>query len=116
SSNNGVYSTDGSTWTKVAELPAGFEALNLTKSDIGLGNVDNTSDLEKPLSTLQEAALDARIGPEGAPVDYSGEWFHEGNQVLTAEVDETGRAASVGYKDGSARVGSGPLVEGRQEP
>lgn len=32
----------------------------LTKSDIGLSNVDNTSDLSKPISTLAQAALDGK--------------------------------------------------------
>jgi len=32
----------------------------LTKADIGLGNVDNTSDLNKPVSTAQQAALDQK--------------------------------------------------------
>lgn len=31
---------------------------NVTKSQVGLGNVDNTSDSNKPVSTLQQAALD----------------------------------------------------------
>lgn len=32
----------------------------LTKADVGLGNVDNTSDADKPVSTAQQAALDAK--------------------------------------------------------
>jgi len=32
-----------------------------TKSDISLGNVDNTSDVNKPVSTLQQAALDDKV-------------------------------------------------------
>jgi hypothetical protein len=34
---------------------------NVTKSQIGLGNVDNTSDVNKPVSTLQQAALDKKV-------------------------------------------------------
>ena len=34
----------------------------LTKSDVGLGNVDNTSDANKPVSTAQQTALDAKEG------------------------------------------------------
>lgn len=30
---------------------------NITKSSIGLGNVDNTSDIDKPVSTAQEAYI-----------------------------------------------------------
>ena len=35
--------------------------VNLTKTDIGLGNVDNTSDINKPVSTAQQAALDNKV-------------------------------------------------------
>lgn len=33
----------------------------LSKSDVGLGNVDNTSDLNKPISTAVQTALNAKI-------------------------------------------------------
>ena len=33
-----------------------------TKSDVGLGNVDNTSDANKPISTATQTALDAKQG------------------------------------------------------
>lgn len=33
----------------------------LTKSDIGLGNVDNTSDVAKPVSLLQQALADTKV-------------------------------------------------------
>lgn len=32
----------------------------LTKADVGLGNVDNTSDINKPISTAQQTALDLK--------------------------------------------------------
>ncbi|WPM80921.1 hypothetical protein R5W60_04265 [Brucella pseudintermedia] len=35
-------------------------AITLDKSDIGLGSVDNTSDINKPVSTAMQAALDAK--------------------------------------------------------
>lgn len=35
----------------------------LGKTDIGLGNVDNTSDMAKPVSTLQQAAIDLMVDP-----------------------------------------------------
>jgi hypothetical protein len=34
--------------------------VNLTKTDVGLGNVDNTSDLDKPISTSTQSALDGK--------------------------------------------------------
>ncbi len=37
-----------------------WEHETLTKSDVGLGNVDNTSDLNKPISTATQTALNAK--------------------------------------------------------
>ena len=34
---------------------------NVTKAQIGLGDVDNTSDADKPISTLTQAALDSKL-------------------------------------------------------
>lgn len=34
---------------------------SVTKAQIGLGNVDNTSDLDKPISTATQAALDGKV-------------------------------------------------------
>ena len=39
-------------------LDDGTNPHNTTKSDVGLGNVDNTSDLNKPISTATQSALD----------------------------------------------------------
>lgn len=47
----------------------------LTKADIGLGQVDNTSDINKPVSTAQQAAIDAAVAnamPSGAIMMWSG--------------------------------------------
>ena len=44
-----------STWADVKA------ALSLSKSDVGLGNVDNTSDAAKPVSTAQQTALDGKV-------------------------------------------------------
>ena len=35
--------------------------VNITRANIGLGNVDNTSDMNKPVSTAQQAAIDDAI-------------------------------------------------------
>lgn len=37
-------------------------AVTLTKSDIGLGSVDNTPDLSKPISTATQTALNLKLG------------------------------------------------------
>jgi hypothetical protein len=37
-------------------------AVTIDKTDVGLGNVDNTSDASKPISTATQTALDGKIG------------------------------------------------------
>lgn len=42
-------------------------AVTLTKSDVSLANVDNTSDANKPVSTAQATAIGAKIDKDGQP-------------------------------------------------
>lgn len=57
--------------------------VSLSKSDVGLNNVDNTSDANKPVSTAQKSALDLKIelpssANEGDLLVYrSGKWVAE---------------------------------------
>lgn len=46
--------------------PSGLSWKTLAKADVGLANVDNTSDLNKPVSTATQAAINQR-----APRDYT---------------------------------------------
>lgn len=58
--------SNGSTWDKidntdsVSSVNGKTGAVELTKQDIGLSNVDNTSDEDKPVSTAQQSALDSK--------------------------------------------------------
>lgn len=56
-----VLSYDG-TWITfpVTSVAGKTGAVTLVKGDVGLGNVDNTSDANKPISTATQAALDLR--------------------------------------------------------
>jgi hypothetical protein len=58
----GALVTDGAGWIRktYAQLKA---ALGLVKGDVGLGNVDNTSDANKPISTVTQTALDTKAVP-----------------------------------------------------
>lgn len=52
-----------SNWLQVSDY--------VSPNDIGLGNVDNTSDIDKPISTLTQAALDDKFNnPTGTVTDY----------------------------------------------
>lgn len=60
---------DGDVWLKPGSSSGGaVNSVNtktgdvvLTKADIGLGNVDNTSDANKPVSTATQAALNGKV-------------------------------------------------------
>ena len=58
---------NGETWGKVANSDAVTTVAGktgnvvLVKADVGLGNVDNTSDVNKPVSTAQQAAIDSKV-------------------------------------------------------
>jgi hypothetical protein len=43
----------------------------LTKSSVGLGNVDNTADADKPVSTATQTALDAKLASATAASTYA---------------------------------------------
>jgi hypothetical protein len=64
------------------ELSAQQAALDaLTKADIGLGNVDNTSDANKPVSTAQQTALDTKANaaqPAFTTPTLLNSWVHYG--------------------------------------
>lgn len=49
-------------------------AVTLAKGDVGLGNVDNTSDAEKPISTAVSAALSGKVDTSDARLTNSREW------------------------------------------
>jgi len=44
---------------------------NLSKSDVGLANVDNTSDADKPVSSATQTALDAKADTSAVPTELN---------------------------------------------
>lgn len=67
-----------------------------TKSDVGLGNVDNTSDVNKPISTATQTALDAKA---------SSTHTHTASQISDATT--TGRAVVTATDAAAARAAIG---------
>ena len=60
-SSNLYYTNERASAAAPVQSVAGRSgAVVLAKSDVGLGNVDNTSDLSKPISTATQSALDAK--------------------------------------------------------
>jgi hypothetical protein len=60
----------------------------LTKSSVGLGNVDNTSDANKPVSTATQTALDAKASLAGAT--FTGNVEVDGNIVVDGDLTVNG--------------------------
>lgn len=56
---NGILKGDGQGAISAAETQE-VELVTLTKTDVGLGNVDNTSDANKPISTATQTALNGK--------------------------------------------------------
>jgi hypothetical protein len=79
-----LVSSDGKRF-KTTDFTA-FVAL-LTKTDVGLGNVDNTSDVNKPVSTAQATALNAKANLGG------GNSF-TGAQTVNGAITVTGSAGA----------------------
>ena len=63
----------GATLSKHSELTLddGTNPHGTTKSDIGLSNVDNTSDIDKPISTATQTALDLKEKVANKATDLS---------------------------------------------
>ena len=58
-----------------------------TKSDVGLANVDNTSDLNKPISTATQTALDGKLSLTGGTLTGTlkttkEKWFTDGTSGI----------------------------------
>lgn len=73
-----VQLPDGSSYN-IVDNTSGFATQNyvdsavdsVTKTTIGLGNVDNTSDLDKPVSTAQQTAIDTAVATKVNKTDIA---------------------------------------------
>tara|TARA_R110000796_G_scaffold59371_4_gene136848 strand:- start:22825 stop:27495 length:4671 start_codon:yes stop_codon:yes gene_type:complete len=66
-------------------LDDGTNPHGTTKDDVGLGNVDNTSDLDKPISTATQTALDLKANDDEV-VHLTGNEVVSGVKTLTDEL------------------------------
>ena len=57
---------------------------NINKESLGLGNVDNTSDLDKPISTATQAALDNKVDKEDGKGLSSNDYTDEEKTKLAS--------------------------------
>jgi hypothetical protein len=58
------FATAAATAAPVQSVAGRTGAVTLAKADVDLGNVDNTSDLNKPISTATQTALDAKVSSD----------------------------------------------------
>lgn len=92
---NGIATLDGA--GKLTQMP--------TKADVGLGNVDNTSDVNKPVSTAQSAAIAASIAAHNAAPDPHPQY------TTTAEASAAAPVQSVAGKTGTVALNTGDVSE-----
>ena len=99
---SGVSATqDGTLSADVQSVAGKTGTVTLDKSDVGLGNVDNTSDANKPVSTATQTALDGKLDTSGGTM--SGDIAMGSNSITgLAEPTNSGDAATKGYVDSKA--------------
>lgn len=68
---------------------------SVTKAQVGLGNADNTSDVDKPVSTAQQSAIDAAITAIKGGVAAAGDTLAELYALITTHTGLTNNPHSV---------------------
>jgi ribosomal protein S13 len=66
----------------VKRVSGAWAASTLVKGDVGLGNVDNTADTAKPVSTAQQTALDGKQALNAALTSISGILTPADNDII----------------------------------
>ena len=105
--------SNGTVWDKIDNSEAVTSVAGksgdvaLVKADVGLGNADNTADADKPVSTAQQTALDAKqsISDKGSANGYAS--LDAGGKVPVAQIPD-----GVGGLVGKTVTGTGALVAG----
>lgn len=109
-----INDTDLSDWAKQETKPT------YTKSEIGLGSVDNTSDMNKPVSTAVKTALDAKADKSSlATVATSGSYSDLSNKPtiptvpsnITTQGNSFNAANQLVKLDSSGKL---PAIDGSQ--
>lgn len=83
----------------VASVNSKTGAVELSKADVGLANVDNTADTAKPISTATQSALDAKLSKAG---DTMG-----GALTLSGNPTNANHATTKQYVDDSISTATG---------
>jgi hypothetical protein len=97
----------------IADTSIHFLKTDVTKTDVGLGNVDNTSDADKPISTLTQTALD---GKQATLVSGTNIQSINNASILTTGNINLIPASEKGANNGVATLGSDGKVPAGQLP
>jgi hypothetical protein len=94
----------------VTSVAGRIGAVILTKSDVGLGNVDNTSDAAKPVSTAQQTALNSKANLDsptftGVPRADTATVDTASTQLATTQFVRDQASSVVGSPLGTAAIG-----------
>jgi hypothetical protein len=107
-----IYDSTTEVWIKldttdrVVSVAGKVGAVTLDKADVGLSNVDNTSDLNKPISTATQTALDGKANTAHTHVisDVTGL-----QSALDAKVDDSQLATAATANSVAQRTGDGSI-------
>ena len=94
-----IYITSGA----VDSVAGRTGVVTLIKADVGLGNVDNTSDAAKPISTATQIALDGKVNLTGDETIAGVKTFSSLPKVPLVPV-ASADVASKAYADGQANA------------
>jgi hypothetical protein len=75
-----------------------------TKSQVGLGNVDNTSDLDKPISTATQSALDTLDTDISNLFSLVGDTFESVSKNIRSWNAVSSTTNSISYSDGVSTI------------
>ena len=92
---NGIATLDGS--GKLTQMP--------NKTDVGLANIDNTSDINKPVSTAQQTAIDLKMSQHLAAGDPHPQY------TTPSEASAAAPVQSVNAKVGAVTLVTGDIPE-----
>ena len=85
----------------------------LTKADIGLGNVNNTSDLNKPISTATQTALDAKADASAlATLTSEFETLETNVSTLETDLGDLGDVVNQNTSDIAKKLEGANLIAG----
>lgn len=97
----------------LAHLPRTDNPHNVTKTQVGLGNVDNTSDLLKPISTATQTALNAKQNKltAGTNITIVGDTISASGGGGGGGISGSGASGQVAFWDGAtSQAGDNTLL------